>query len=178
VIVWLNGPFGAGKTTLGAKLREQLPDSLIFDPEEIGFVMRTIVPPAPSGDFQDLPIWRHLTLAALLGLRRFYPQTIIVPMTLVQPAYLEEIFGGLNDRGERLLHVFLGIDASLLRSRIKAQVMVPDPIRDQEIREWRLDQVERCLASQQYMPAGTRSVDSGADSPDVLAERIVTWMKA
>jgi hypothetical protein len=34
--------------------------------------------------------------------------------------------------------------------------MVPDPIRDQEIREWRLDQVDRCLASQQHMPAGIK----------------------
>ena len=176
MIVWLNGPFGAGKTTLSAKLRERLPDSLLFDPEEIGYVVRTVVPPAPSGDFQDLPIWRRLTVAALLELRRLYPQTVIVPMTLVQPAYIEEIFGSLTNLGERLLHIFLDIDARLLRSRIEAQVLVPDPVRDQDIRQWRLDQVDRCLASRRHMPAGTRFVDSGTDSPEILSDRILTWL--
>lgn len=177
MIVWLNGPFGAGKTTLSEKLRERLPDSLIFDPEEIGFVVRAIVPPAPSGDFQDLPIWRRLTLAALLALRCLYTRPVIVPMTLVQPAYMEEIFGGVTNQGERLLHVFLDIDAQLLRSRIEAQVMATDPARDQEIRQWRLAQVDRCLAARQHMPAGTRFLDSGTDGPEALAAQVLTWMR-
>src|SRR5262245_40191884 len=177
MIVWLNGPFGAGKTTLSEKLRERLPDSLIFDPEEIGFVVRAIVPPAPSGDFQDLPIWRRLTLAALLALRGLYTRPVIVPMTLVQPAYMEEIFAGLANQGERLLHVFLDIDAQLLRSRIEAQVMAMDPARDQEIRQWRLAQVDRCLTARQHMPAGTRFLDSGTDGPEALAAQVLTWMR-
>lgn len=176
MIIWLNGPFGAGKTTLSATLRERLPDSLVFDPEEIGYVVRSVVPPAPSGDYQDLPIWRRLTVAALLELRRSYHQTVIVPMTLVHPPYLEEILGSLHNSGERLLHIFLDINARLLRSRIDAQVLVPDPVRDQEIRRWRLKQVDRCLAARQHMPAGTRFMDSGTDSPEILADRILTWL--
>ncbi len=177
MIIWLNGAFGAGKTTLAAKLRERLPDSLLFDPEEIGYMLRIGVPDAASGDYQDLPVWRSLTVTVLFELRRFYPErTVIVPMTLVRPAYLEEIFGRLTDRGERLLHVFLHLDAGLLRSRIEAQVMAPDPIRDGEIRKWRLAQVDRCLAARETMPTGTRFLDSGNDTPDALADQVLGWL--
>ncbi len=55
MIIWINGPFGAGKTTLAERLRDRRPKSLIFDPEEIGFVVKETVPIPASGDYQDLP---------------------------------------------------------------------------------------------------------------------------
>ncbi|MDI4406207.1 hypothetical protein E7U89_24780 [Escherichia coli] len=44
MIIWINGPFGAGKTTLAKRLRDRRSKSLIFDPEEIGFVVKETVP--------------------------------------------------------------------------------------------------------------------------------------
>ncbi len=38
MIIWINGPFGAGKTTLAKRLRDRRSKSLIFDPEEIRFI--------------------------------------------------------------------------------------------------------------------------------------------
>ena len=32
MIIWINGPFGAGKTTLAKRLRDRRSKSLIFDP--------------------------------------------------------------------------------------------------------------------------------------------------
>jgi hypothetical protein len=52
VICWINGSFGAGKTLLAGELRHRCPDALLFDPEEVGFMLRDA---APSGEFQDLP---------------------------------------------------------------------------------------------------------------------------
>ncbi|GAB0612657.1 hypothetical protein NB16F74_47640 [Escherichia coli] len=49
MIIWINGPFGAGKTTLAERLRDRRPKSLIFDPEEIGFVVKETVPIPASG---------------------------------------------------------------------------------------------------------------------------------
>lgn len=60
MIIWINGPFGAGKTTLAKRLRDRRSKSLIFDPEEIGFVVKETVPMPASGDYQDLPLWRGL----------------------------------------------------------------------------------------------------------------------
>ena len=81
MIIWINGPFGAGKTTLAERLRDRRPKSLIFDPEEIGFVVKETVPIPASGDYQDLPLWRGLTIAAVSEIRRNYSQDIIIPMT-------------------------------------------------------------------------------------------------
>jgi hypothetical protein len=40
VIIWLNGTFGAGKTTTAAELLTLLPGSRLFDPETVGFMLR------------------------------------------------------------------------------------------------------------------------------------------
>ncbi len=173
MIIWLNGPFGAGKTTLAAKLRERQPDLLLFDPEEIGYLVKTTVPPAKSGDYQDLPLWRGLTLAALAELRKHYRQHIVVPMTLVRPDYLEELLGGAKRIDRELIHIFLILDEAVLRERIEQQVMHPDPGRNAEIRRWRLAQVERCLSAQDSLPPGTLVLDSGVHGPDALADMVI-----
>ncbi|ABR64379.1 hypothetical protein GOC91_14875 [Sinorhizobium medicae] len=80
---WINGPFGAGKTTLAEKLHERRPVFLNFDPEKIGFLVKATVPKPASGDFQDLPLWRGLTIAALREIRKHYSQDIIVPIAAV-----------------------------------------------------------------------------------------------
>ncbi len=145
MIIWINGPFGAGKTTLAERLRDRRPKSLIFDPEEIGFVVKETVPIPASGDYQDLPLWRGLTIAAVSEIRRNYSQDIIIPMTLVHPDYLTEILDGLRQIDDQLLHIFLMLNEDLLRHRISNQTMHPDPNRNAEIREWRLANVARCL---------------------------------
>jgi AAA domain len=173
VIIWINGAFGAGKSALSEQLVPRLPGSLVFDPEEIGYALGRLVPASPTGDFQDLPIWRSMTLHALREVHRLYGGTIIVPMTLVQPGYVEEIIGGLLATEKPVLHVFLDVDAETLRSRIAAQVTHPDPAVDQRARAWRLAQVDRCVAARDTMPAGTVIFDSGAIRPEGLADEVV-----
>ena len=63
MIVWINGAFGAGKTTTARELIDLIPNSTLFDPEVIGGALAQLLPPkrlAEVGDFQDLPIWRRL----------------------------------------------------------------------------------------------------------------------
>lgn len=43
MIIMINGSFGSGKTTAANLLLRMLPDSMIFDPEEIGYMLRKIV---------------------------------------------------------------------------------------------------------------------------------------
>jgi hypothetical protein len=84
------------------------------------------VPPAESGDFQDIPAWRTLTAEFALTLRADYQRPLIVPMTVVNAAYREEIFGRIGKAGERIVHVFLEVPAEELRRRIDAQVLMED----------------------------------------------------
>lgn len=43
MIVMINGAFGAGKTTIAEMLLPLIPNSMIYDPEEVGFMLRKIV---------------------------------------------------------------------------------------------------------------------------------------
>ena len=40
MIVWINGAFASGKTTLVKELRSRRPNAVVFDPEHIGHMLR------------------------------------------------------------------------------------------------------------------------------------------
>lgn len=94
MIIWLNGAFGAGKTQTAYALQRRLPGSYVCAPEKAGYFLRANLPSGlrPS-DFQDLPLWRALTADMLRFLAERHPGHIIVPMTLVNRAYYDEITG-------------------------------------------------------------------------------------
>lgn len=170
--------FGSRKTRLSDRLSERLPDSLVLDPEYIRFALRYLVPESATGEFQDLSIWRSITLHALREVVRLYRRTVIVPMTLVNPEYVTEIIGGLERSGEDLLHLFLDIDADTLRSRIAAQILYEDADRDQEARAWKLARVDGCLAARDAMPPGTHVLHSGNLEPKALADEVMSLVAA
>jgi hypothetical protein len=57
--VWINGPFGGGKTQTSHEIQRRLPDSVICDPEEVGFGLLRMTPSPLRHDFQDQPSWRQ-----------------------------------------------------------------------------------------------------------------------
>ena len=120
---------GLGKTTLAQELHRRLPDAVVYDPEDVGLMLWKWMP--PNGDFQYLPSWRELVVATALSLRRHHAETLIVPMSLIRDAYRAEILGGLADAGEEVLHVFLEVDAGVLRERLNARVTHPGKEWDQ-----------------------------------------------
>ena len=133
------------------------------------------MPRPDSGDFQDLPLWRKLTAEFALGLLAEYGQTLIVPMTLVNRRYRDEIFGLIGQAGETILHVFLDVPASELRRRIDAQVIHDgDPGRDAETRAFRHRNVDRCVAARDSLPPGTLILPGDRHTPAELADLVLT----
>jgi hypothetical protein len=52
-----------GKTTTAHQLLRRFPGNVLLDSEEIGyFLQRVLGPAATVGDFQDLLLWRSLTV--------------------------------------------------------------------------------------------------------------------
>lgn len=115
----MNGAFGSGKTTLVDALRRRWPEALVHDPEMVGFVLRKIVE-VPTGDFQDLRLWRRQVADLAVGLVEEYRRPVLVPMTLVDPGYVGEIFDVLKDAGVELHHFFLEVPGRSWRSASKA----------------------------------------------------------
>jgi hypothetical protein len=177
VIVWINGAFGAGKSTLAEELSRRLPDAFLFDPEYVGYILQRWVP-VPTGDFQDLPSWRELVIATALSLRKHHAAALIVPMTLINDGYLAEILGGLRAQGEEILHVFLDLDPAVLWQRITERVLVPDdPERDQQAREFGLRNADRGIAAAARVPPGTLLLRSDKLTPAELADEVLVRLR-
>jgi hypothetical protein len=171
VIIWINGGFGAGKTTLAQELHRRLPDAVVYDPEDVGLMLRKWLP--PGGDFQHLASWRELVVATALSLRRHHAQTLIVPMSLIRDAYRAEILGGLADAGQEILHVFLELDAGVLRDRLNARVTRPGRDWDQAARELGMTGVDEIVAAAARQPAGTLLLRSDRPTPAQLADQVL-----
>jgi gluconate kinase len=171
VIIWINGGFGAGKTTLAEELHRRLPDALAYDPEDVGIMLWKWM--RPAGDFQHLPSWRELVVATALSLRRHHAETLIVPMSLIRDAYRAEILGGLADAGEEVLHVFLEADADALRERLNARVTHPDKDWDRAARELGMTGVDEIVAAAARQPVGTLMLRSDRLTPVELADAVL-----
>ena len=176
VIIWLNGGFGAGKTTLAEELSRRLPDAVLYDPEEVGIMLWKWLP--RSGDFQHLPSWRELVVATAVSLRRHHADTLIVPMSLIRDAYRDEILGALADAGEPVVHVFLEVDAGVLRDRLNARVTRPGWEWDKTARQLGMTSVDEMVAAAARQPGGTLMLRSDQLTPAELADEVMAAMAA
>lgn len=169
VIIWINGGFGAGKTTLAGELHRRLPDAVVYDPEDVGIMLWKWI--EPNGDFQHLPSWRELVVVTALSLRRHHAETLIVPMSLIRDAYRAEILGGLADGGAEVLHVFLEADAGVLRERLN--VRARDGDWERGAREFGMTGVDEMVAAAARQPVGTLMLRSDRLTPAELADAVL-----
>ncbi|WP_406271595.1 AAA family ATPase [Streptomyces sp. NBC_00191] len=107
MLLWINGPFGGGKTQAAYELKRRLPGSVVCDPEHVGFGLHRMAPPQLRGDFQDLAAWRQGVYEVLDLSLRSYEGAVIAPMTLIEPAYFEETVGRLREAGHEVHHFAL-----------------------------------------------------------------------
>jgi predicted kinase len=162
LVVWINGAFGVGKTAAAEELVAMLPGSIVFDPEPYGALLRSALPVAEQpDDFQDLPAWRELTRATTASLATTRGGVVVVPMTLVEHAYFEEIVGGLRQDGIPVLHISLIAAARVVAARLRGR---------EGSNDWALDRVGRCVAALDERFA--EHVDASAATPRELAEGI------
>lgn len=177
LIVWVNGAFGSGKSTLVDELRPRWPVALVYDPEMVGYVLREIVE-VPTGDFQDLRLWRRQVADLAVGLVEEYGRPVLVPMTLINPGYVGEIFGKLQDAGIEVHHFFLKVSREVLEKRIDGRSFTPDdPEQDERVRRWCKDRIEPCIAAADTLPGDTVFLD-GELTPQELADVVLARVGA
>ncbi|MEW5354653.1 AAA family ATPase [Streptomyces sp. 16-176A] len=107
MLLWINGPFGGGKTQTAHELRRRLPGSVICDPEHAGFGLRRMFPPELRGDFRELAAWRQGVTEVLDQVLVRHDGDVIVPMTVTDPGHFAETVGRLRERGHDVRHFTL-----------------------------------------------------------------------
>lgn len=119
MLLWLNGPFGGGKTQTAFEMKRRLPGSVVCDPEEVGFGLHRMTPPGVRGDFQDFPAWRQGVYEVLDLVLSRHPGPVIAPMTVVEPAYFAETVGRLRERGHEVRHFALLAERRTVLRRLR-----------------------------------------------------------
>ena len=95
-------------------------------------------------------------------------------MSLIRDAYRDQILGGLADAGEQVLHVFLEVDAGVLRERLNARVTDPKYTDwDQGARELGMTGVDEMVAAAARQPTGTLLLRSDRLTPAELADDVL-----
>ncbi|MGO4455947.1 NUDIX domain-containing protein [Streptomyces sp. M-16] len=175
MIVWINGTFGAGKTSTARELAGLLPDGTLYDPEIMGDALRRLLPHkrlAEVCDYQDLPSWRRLVVDAAAAMLAELGGVLVVPMTLLRQEYRDEIFGGLAARRIPVRHVLLAPAETILRERIaRRQEAEPEPA-DPRDKTWAYDHIPVYRQALGWLTADAHVIDNGPLTVRETAERI------
>jgi hypothetical protein len=171
MIIWLNGTYGAGKTTTASPLAEALP-ARIFDSEHIGHLLLPVIGDIPCTDFKEWRPWRTLTVAAAREIIAFTGDPLVIPQTVLQRQYWTELTEGFAE-ADIPVHAFtLHTDRATWAARVEADTV------EAGARDWRLahrDAYEQALTA--WMARETTVVDTTDLTPEAVAERLIEQIK-
>ena len=170
MIIWINGAFGVGKTSVASKLSNVLKNSYIFDPEMAGEYIWDNLPEEISrkGDFQDIPMWREFNYQMIDYIQKVWDGNIIVPMTITNPLYYEELILRLEKSGSKLFHFILSSDRESLLKRLEQ--------RGDYASSWPANQIDRCIFSFDNLIQGFK-IDTTNLTIDEVVDKIISIIK-
>lgn len=166
MLIWINGAFGAGKTHTAFELHRRLPNSHVADPELLGFAIHRMLPAAARDDFQDRPQWRSAvvaTLADAVAAQNGGP--VLVPMTVVDEDYFDELVDGLTAAGVHVAHFALQASPDTLEKRLRTRSAYWIGAAMGRPETWGIRQIPRCVAAlatprfATHVPTDGRTVD-------------------
>lgn len=170
MVVWLNGPYGVGKSTLAEKLRERTPDSFVFDAEEVGNAVRGNTPPERFNGyiFEGYPLWFRFCAELLGEIADRRGRVVYVPMTLVYEDSFGKIAAPLAARGIEARHILLTSTREIVHDRILA--------RGEDEGCWCMENIDLCLDNQRDFRDVIRVASVGR-TPDELADEVLERIK-
>jgi hypothetical protein len=167
-VLWINGCFSTGKTTVAELIAEHVGNAFLLDPELIGgFLRDRLVPPSLyPGDFQDLHLWRTFTREAVADAAERFDGIVIVPMTVARHEYFDEVIAAVRSR-VHLDHFTLTASRETILGREAAR---PDDTSDWAAKtvDWALP----ALADGRYAVHIDAETQSAAEVADDILGRI------
>ncbi|MDD6795311.1 MAG: AAA family ATPase [Clostridiaceae bacterium] len=139
MIIWINGAFGIGKSTIAETLNSKIKNSHIYDPEQVGYFLWNNFPDSlkRKGDFQDINIWRNINYEIIKYMYHNYNGTLIIPMTIVNKEYYNDIIGNLINDNIEIYHFILTANKSTIKTRLINRGEISN--------SWPEQQIDRCL---------------------------------
>jgi chloramphenicol 3-O-phosphotransferase len=147
MIIWLNGTFGAGKTSTARDLQTLLPGSRQFDPEWVGYMLKANLTDLEFTDFQQLPPFRALVPVVMAEVAGLTGQHLIAAQSVLVEKYWRELRDGLDRLSLPVFQVLLHADAEVMTQRIKADEV------ERGACQWRLDHLAEYAAARPWMEA-------------------------
>lgn len=166
MIYWLNGAYGAGKTTVSRHLVELLRNGHVFDPELIGNGIRDNYPESLFFDtFEQYPLWLELNYLLLKDLYSRYDGDIVVPMTLLKRESYDRIIKRLKDDGVEVRYIYLDADEKTLLYRLVG-------LGREEPDSWCVQHIPVCLAAQRKDRFAIH-INTVGKTPDMISAEIL-----
>jgi hypothetical protein len=142
VLVWINGPFGGGKTTTAYELRRRVDRSIVCEPESLGYGLQRMLPRELRTNFQNFAAWRAGVHEVLDLVLRKWEGPVIVPMTVTNPCYLDQMVGRLREDGHDVRHFSLLAGRGTVLRRLKSRTFGLGLRHEQ----WAVENLDECLA--------------------------------
>jgi hypothetical protein len=168
-MLWLNGPFGVGKTATAHLVKQVQTGWRLFDPEWVGFMLRANLEGWPMDDFQDLPPWRRLVPQVARSIIDLTGDPLLAVQTVLDQEIWNDLRRGLADHRLKVTHVLLDVDDQALRKRIEADEIDP------HAREWRLEHIGHYRSARPWL---TATADLVIDTTDLPANEVATRIVA
>lgn len=167
MIIWLNGAFGSGKTSVAEVICKKLRAAHLYDPEQVGYFLWNSFPEEMrgKGNFQHIPIWRELNQKILHYINRNYRGTIVVPMTIYKKQYYDEIIGKLSKEKVEIRHFILSAQKQTIINRLKQ--------RGESENSWAAQHIDKCIKAFQNEICG-EIIDTESKSVEEIASLIIT----
>lgn len=165
--MWINGTFGAGKTTTGTLLALRDPRLRVFDPEWVGYLLASNLSNDPGdqavSDFQHYESWRRLVPVVADEVVRVTGQSLVATQSVLDEGYWAELTAGSAALGHEVLHVVVEADPEVLAGRIEADEV------ESGARQWRLDHLTTYAETRGWM---THSADLVVDSTHLTPAQV------
>lgn len=170
MIIWINGAYGCGKTTIAAELVKRRRGVLLFDPEPLGYYLRdTVKPVEKAHDYQELAPFGPVVVEVARQLHR-YGRAVVLPLGVWQPARFAEIRSGLEQIGP-VKHYCL----TATRATINRRLLYRGD--GQQAQRWIRERLEDCIEAQ-AAPQFVQHITTDDLAPGEIAEQIIEDMEA
>jgi len=166
MIIWINGAFGSGKTSVAEAIDNKTENSFIYDPENVGYFLWGVFPDEMKrkGNFQHIGMWREFNYRILRYINDNTDKVIIIPMTVYVRQYYDEIIGTLRKDGVDVKLFILSASKRTIIGRLVKRGDAADG--------WAAQHIGACL---EFFAADTESVNIDTENKSIneIADSII-----